>query len=282
MFSYIGIVERFRPQWLVWENVPGVLSSNRGRDFGTLLGALGKLGYECSFRILDAQWFGLPQRRKRVFLVGNLGNNGNTRKILFESESVFRNFESSKKTKQEIANNIENSITENESENKIIEQNIVGAIDCRIMAQRVQNAQAGHYIVVHGTQDPCVSNIAFALGRNNGRENAIIPIKDANDMLNLSPTRKNGAGWGQPGDPAFTLRTVCLPGVAAETFGVRRLTPRECERLQGFPDDYTKISWGNRSADQCPEGPRYKALGNSMAVPVMKWIGERINKYKNG
>ena len=63
------------------------------------------------------------------------------------------------------------------------------------------------------------------------------------------------------------------------SFGVRRLTPRECERLQGFPDDYTAISWRGRPAEECPDGPRYKALGNSMAVPVMRWIGKRIEKY---
>ena len=91
--------------------------------------------------------------------------------------------------------------------------------------------------IVHGTQDPCVSDIAYAQGRNNGGENVLI-----------------------------------------KSTAVRRLTPRECERLQGFPDDYTSISWKNKPAELCPDGPRYKALGNSMAVPVMKWIGERINK----
>ncbi len=62
----------------------------------------------------------------------------------------------------------------------------------------------------------------------------------------------------------------------AEQWAVRRLTPTECERLQGFPDGYTAIPWRGKPADQCPDGPRYKALGNSMAVPVMRWIGERI------
>jgi DNA (cytosine-5)-methyltransferase 1 len=57
---------------------------------------------------------------------------------------------------------------------------------------------------------------------------------------------------------------------------LRRLTPRECERLQGFSDDYTQIPWRNKPAEDCPDGPRYKAMGNSMAVPVMRWIGERI------
>jgi DNA (cytosine-5)-methyltransferase 1 len=66
------------------------------------------------------------------------------------------------------------------------------------------------------------------------------------------------------------------PDVVAVQSAVRRLTPRECERLQGFPDDYTAIPWRKKSSEDCPDGPRYKALGNSMAVPVMRWIGERI------
>jgi DNA (cytosine-5)-methyltransferase 1 len=61
---------------------------------------------------------------------------------------------------------------------------------------------------------------------------------------------------------------------------VRRLTPTECERLQGFPDGYTQIPWRKKPAIECPDGPRYKALGNSWAVPVARWIGERINKVE--
>jgi hypothetical protein len=66
-------------------------------------------------------------------------------------------------------------------------------------------------------------------------------------------------------------------GAVLHSMAIRRLTPKECERLQGFPDDWTKIPYRNKPADQCPDGPRYKACGNSMAVPVMRWIGERIN-----
>jgi len=88
MLTYLGIIESFRPRWIVWENVPGVLSSNGGRDFGSFLGSLGHLGYEWSYRVLDAQWFGLAQRRKRVFVVGYLGNSRNSSKVLFESESL--------------------------------------------------------------------------------------------------------------------------------------------------------------------------------------------------
>jgi site-specific DNA-cytosine methylase len=90
MLTYLGIAERFKPRWLVWENVPGVLSSNGGKDFGSFLGALGELGYEWAYRVLDAQWFGVAQRRRRVFVVAHLGEGNLAAKVLFESESVRR------------------------------------------------------------------------------------------------------------------------------------------------------------------------------------------------
>lgn len=99
------------------------------------------------------------------------------------------------------------------------------------------------------------------------------PLKDPNDIACAEHRRQNGIG--NDGDPAFTLRTAVTPGVLTP-MAVRRLTPVECERLQGFPDNWSRISWKGKPEDQCPDGPRYKACGNSMAVPVMRWIGERI------
>jgi DNA (cytosine-5)-methyltransferase 1 len=105
--------------------------------------------------------------------------------------------------------------------------------------------------------------------------------KDATDLVTqpiaLADTssrdkNQNGAGWKADGT-MYTLDTTGLQGVA-QSMAVRRLTPVECERLQGFPDGYTNIPW--RKAIDSPDGPRYKALGNSMAVPVMNWIGKRI------
>ena len=125
---------------------------------------------------------------------------------------------------------------------------------------------------VHGTQDPCTSETtAFALGRNNGGENAVLqPIgldEEQNAMIEAFGTLKaRTAGGGFEGS------------VMQSNMQVRRLTPTECERLMGFPDGYTAIPWRNKPADECPDGPRYKALGNSWAVPVVRWIGERINK----
>ena len=86
------------------------------------------------------------------------------------------------------------------------------------------------------------------------------------------------------GETCGTLSAHSLkdPPVVCDDYIVRRLTPRECERLQGFPDDWTRIPYRGKPAEECPDGPRYKALGNSMAVPVMRWIGERIAKCEEG
>lgn len=100
MLTYLAIAERLKPRWLVWENVPGVLSSNGGKDFGSFLGALGELGYGWAYRVLDAQWFGVAQRRRRVFVVGCLGDGASAAKVLFESESVRRDSPPSRKARK--------------------------------------------------------------------------------------------------------------------------------------------------------------------------------------
>jgi site-specific DNA-cytosine methylase len=103
MLTYLEIAQRHRPRWLVWENVPGVLSSHGGRDFGAFLGALGDLGYGWAYRVLDAQWFGVAQRRRRVFVVANAGDGAAAATVLFESESVRRNPAPSREAGQGVA-----------------------------------------------------------------------------------------------------------------------------------------------------------------------------------
>ena len=103
MLTFLAIAERYKPRWIVWENVPGVLSSNGGKDFGSFLGALGELGYGWAYRVLDAQWFGVAQRRRRVFVVGCLGDQRAAAQVLFESESVSRNPAPSREKRQSVA-----------------------------------------------------------------------------------------------------------------------------------------------------------------------------------
>ena len=99
--TFCAILDKFRPKWFVWENVPGVLSSNKGRDFGSFLGAVAELGYGASYRVLDAQNFGVPQRRRRVFVVGHLGDWRPTAEVLFEPESLSRHIEESRKKRKD-------------------------------------------------------------------------------------------------------------------------------------------------------------------------------------
>jgi DNA (cytosine-5)-methyltransferase 1 len=115
--TYVGILDKFRPKWCVWENVPGVLSSGGGRDFGAFLGALGELGYGWSYRVLDAQYFGVPQRRRRVFVVGCFGNWESAAKVLFEPESLSRNIKSSRKKGKEVTGFVESSFGQYREDN---------------------------------------------------------------------------------------------------------------------------------------------------------------------
>ncbi len=160
--------------------------------------------------------------------------------------------------------------------------------------------------VVHGTQDPDVAlGIAHTLGRNHGQENAVFDPNQITSVTNRSqptpglchtlpassqpPIAFSCKDYGaDAGEVAPTLRAMGHGDSHANaggqvtvqnTTGVRRLTPRECERLQGFPDDYTLIPWRGKPATECPDGPRYKAIGNSKAVPVVRWIGRRLKAH---
>jgi len=239
MLTFLGIADRYRPKWIVWENVPGVLSSNGGKDFGTFLAALGELGYGWAYRVLDAQWFGVAQRRRRVFVVGCLGDQRSAAAVLFESESVSRHPAPSREKGQRLATNAEASVAPSCTDT--------------VTAKWSKGAEA----LQQGAQD----------GGN------CIPI------LMRQREGKDGGGKGPliSEEMSLTLATS-NDQVLSTAMQVRRLTPVECERLQGFPDGYTRIPWKKKPAEDCPDGPRYKALGNSMAVPCMRWIGERINK----
>lgn len=272
------------PCVLVWENVPGVLST-KDNAFGHFLAGLvqereplqpagGKwtnAGYVHSkrtvcWRVLDAQYFGVAQRRKRVFLVASAGKQRSIAKILIERKGVRGDSAPSRETGKSVAGFIESSF---------------GAYRQSEQAGTIRASGGGalsggsETLIVHGTQDPIISNDkAHCLGRNNGQENVLFEIKGEevvriSDVQDKTPTLKARMGTGGNN----------IPCIAKPPFTIRKLTPRECERLQGFPDDWTKIPYRNKSADECPNSPRYKAIGNSMAVPCMRWIGDRINQY---
>jgi DNA (cytosine-5)-methyltransferase 1 len=470
MLTFLSIADKRRPKWIVWENVPGVLSSNGGKDFGTFLGALGELGYGFAYRVLDAQHFGVAQRRRRVFVVGYLGDWRPAAAVLFESESLQRDSKQSRAKRQETPTNAQGSVgttgfagnvesqvaaclqttcddySRADGFNTVIEQvaqpiaysfdslasnsmkssnphsgcrevetsktidtttpepsknqggiaiaqpitmeKIAGPIDAsyykgqgsRQGGEREFVAQPQYFEShpndsrVTGPHD--VGNTVSARYGTGGGNTPIVSQPIAVDTYNYTtnanvsqtlrseksdtehigailhpipvlagehpkkevtidvcPTLPAAMGMGGGHTPLVpqpiavdwriaqvdiemtgTLKTdlakmsgPCVAvdaynqtinekttqtigssasdinhiGGVLQTMAIRRLTPKECERLQGFPDDWTKIPYRNKSADQCPDGPRYKACGNSMAVPVMRWIGTRIQMIEN-
>ncbi|HEO9917775.1 TPA: Dam family site-specific DNA-(adenine-N6)-methyltransferase [Enterobacter asburiae] len=334
--------ERGEPEAIiVWENVPGVLSS-KDNAFGCFLAGLAGESSELqpaggkwthagcvsgpqrviAWRVLDAQFFGVAQRRKRVFVVASARKGFDPAEVLFELDSVRRDSAPRRETQKAVAALTARGVGTCGADDNQAQAghliafgggNTAGHID-------VATACTAHGIrldfdtetfAVHGTQDPDTNReLAHTLGRNNGQENACIAFsyKDngADATSDLSPTIRAGnhdkshANSGQPPaiciqhasigrhdaagpqgkgyqeDVAFTQDSRSSADVVQYGMQVRRLTPIECERLQGFPDNHTLIGWRGKDAAECPDGPRYKAIGNSMAVPVMRWLGERI------
>ncbi len=363
-----------KPKWIVWENVPGVLSSNGGKDFGSFLGALGELGYGFAYRVLDAQHFGVPQRRRRVFLVGHLGDWRPAAAVLFESESLCRyNKESGSKGKTTTSKTEASPSTYRKSSRATskdgyetwVEDEVANTLNCfdvgdvrstmsvvedektlcfkiRGGVERETGEQGGtpgklagkgylgseektftiatspdQWLFTNETRwsPPNDSEQIGALLARDYKGFANQDIQDGRGLVvkstaiqgNLINRDKGGpCGIGVSEDEVmYTLTKTDVHAVAVDAYNmtinektsqtissaasdinhtggciqnsvVRRLTPVECERLQGFPDNFTNIPYRNKP--ESPDGPRYKALGNSMAVPVMEWIGKRIHE----
>jgi DNA (cytosine-5)-methyltransferase 1 len=306
MLTFLAIAQRHRPRWIVWENVPGVLSSNGGRDFGTFLGALGELGYGWAYRVLDAQWFGVAQRRRRVFVIGYLGDWRHPAKVLFESESVRRDTPPSREARKEVAGSTVQCF-DRQSSGEYGTNPVASTVSARDFKS------AADLVATFSTPAiGCIKedHVASAITRNTGSggetqnpayvmvQPVVFDWQSGGDARGLDPKetamlqRNQVPAVAQPitqfGDVAgsLTARHDSSPCsdrgqnvVAQLPMQVRRLTPIECERLQGFPDGYTNIPWRNKP--ESPDGPRYKALGNSMAVPVMRWIGQRIKRVSD-
>ncbi len=312
MLTYLAIADRLRPRWLVWENVPGVLSSNGGRDFGTFLGALGELGYQWCYRCLDAQYVrvggwprAVPQRRRRVFVVGCLGDWAAAGEVLALAEGLQRNLEARRAkgkavaadaeegsrsgciTSHRVAPTLETTAHDYSRADgfTMIAQPTAGTLGTRGLRSHTELDGHGAYIPVAPVPydlfqitapvirqnrvpgDPC-----HTLARDNAAHAA---VAFGTDCYNGAITGGVAATMGTPGSSVNASGPTVMQAMT-----VRRLTPRECERLQGFPDDWTMIPYRGKSPEDCPDGPRYKALGNSMACNCMAWIGERIAAYE--
>ena len=400
MFEYIRALREVRPTWFLWENVPGVLNT-RDDAFAQLLGEVQDVGYgSVAWRVLDAQFFGVAQRRRRVFLVGRLGNGGGAAAVLFEPESVSGNTQTSKQKREElaraavrgaqegcgpiafkysagaaartmptyedgsnlavaydcsrcglrllepdsplpcgeeecprmratairtantgandsgIADEVAHTIDTTGPEAVAFAQNtrdevrlqgdgtISGALSAQpgmkqttYVAQRI-NAQAsnGEEIVgalcardYKGVGDEYVQEgkvICQRLGScgcdkgTRGGKGPLVQeevsgtLATGNDQILCMASGQANAEVGENMACAQSARQHKDPQIVTDGYVVRRLTPTECERLQGFPDGWTDIPY--KGKEHAPDTPRYKSLGNSMAVPVMRWLGERI------
>lgn len=284
---YLAMADRYRPEWLVWENVPGVLSSNGGRDFGAFLGALVQLGYGFAYRVLDAQYFGVAQRRRRVFVVANARDWRRAAAVLFERHSL-----SGHPAPRREAGEAAPTIPSRSSAGGGLGTDF----DCdgglvRAWPQEVSPTLTADYgdkmglnnQRIYNQHGGCFVPAVFDPNQVTSKTNRSVPTPGLCHTLPATSAPPIALGWQNSAAQGDDVRTECAPTLDKSktpavhaAMAVRRLTPRECERLQGFPDDYTAIPRRGKPADQCPDGPRYKALGNSMAVPVMAWIGRRI------
>lgn len=238
MYEYIRAVQEIRPRWLLWENVPGALSSSRGEDFRCLLGALDALGYGLAWRVLDSRFFGVPQRRRRVYLVGHLGDR-RAAEVLFERESLRGDTAPVRQSWQDATGT-------NDTSTQIA--------DTYTLKVRQGTGNGGKGALVHkdmlSTLNASYKPVLFCRAGNHAK---------AGCHKDIAPTLSAHAAKEPP------LISLMPP---------RHLTPLECERLQGFPDGWTAVL--GPGGKLLSDTRRYKMLGNSMAVPVMRWIGSRI------
>ena len=276
MLTFGAIAARYRPRWLVWENVPGVLSSNGGRDFGAFLGLLGHIGYGFAYRVLDAQFVrvdgygrAVPQRRQRVFVVGCLGDWRSAAAVLLERESL-RGDPAPRREARQTAPTIPARSTAGGG--------LGTDFDCDGGVIQVCPTLRAGGNRTGGDRPP---------GTDVDTADSLIPV-DISGTLEAAQSKgtrgqgviapmafgwQNAAAQGMPVDTiAPTLDQRKHPAIATAT-AVRRLLPVECERLMGFPDGYTAIPYRGKPA---ADGPRYKAIGNSWAVNCARWIGRRI------
>lgn len=361
--AYVRLLEEIRPRWFVWENVPGVLSTNGGEDFRAFIEKITEIGYGVSWRILDAQYVrvpgferAVPQRRRRVFVVGYLGDWSRSAQVLLEPSSVSGNIDSSSQKGQSIATVTQTStggdVNGARTEPTVVNQTL-DEVSPSILANcgekcflGNQEAFSGKYFVYekHNQEAYRISSDASNVMRSSNPNTGIkkADISPTLDTVDPSPSKAQGGiaivtpphvfklrsgcegggkgylgqddmsftlacnndqylmtsetyalagnmigrsdkagpqGKGYRKETAFTLNSTDVQGVAQTR--VRKLMPLECERLMGFPDNYTKVPFRGKSADECPDSPRYKACGNSMCVNVMRWIGMRIQAVEN-
>jgi DNA (cytosine-5)-methyltransferase 1 len=333
-FRCADLIAACRPRWLCIENVPGLLSSNGGRDMGIVLGTLGDLGYGYAYRVLDAQWFGIAQRRRRVFIVGCLGDVRSAAEVLFERESLPWDSPPSREAGARAANAITRRLgssgpDDNRAQgNHLVAQRGGERVDATTEPARCLTSHGGRFdldtetFIAHtlraegfdtskdgtGRGTPLVP-VAFA----QNQRDEVRDLRDCAGALAAEPgvkqqtyvafqchgsnvgemgTLRRGNGSTTGGVPFvasdyangdfkqsdLSRPITCSPDrsratpVVKQQSGVRRLTPRECERLQGFSDDWTR--WA-ADGTEVSDSARYRMLGNAVCVNVARWLGRR-------
>ena len=311
------------PAIIFWENVPGVLST-KDNAFGCFIAGLagetdqvepprGKwpnagvvLGPQrtVAWRILDAQYFGVAQRRRRVFVVASARDGFDPASVLLEFDGVRRDSAPSREAGQKPAPCVTNGAPFRRTGNERVEAEAMVVQESRshwdgdYPHPTLNNSAKGSGGVGYSNQDifsqrgaylapqPVTARmVSFGEYIDDGTASAMKArdYKDATDLVaqpmayttKMHNTTSNQAGKVYE-EYSTRLDANSPPPALLTAMQVRRLTPVECERLQGFPDSYTNIPW--RKKPESPDGPRYKALGNSWAVPVVRWIGKRIQE----
>ena len=310
MLTFGAIAARYRPKWLVWENVPGVLSSNGGRDFGAFLGLLGFLGYGFAYRVLDAQFvrvdgFGraVPQRRNRVFVVGCLGDWRSAAAVLLEREGLRGDSAPRRVSGARVAACLTRGAESSgkggyagrrqEDDVNIVAGSLAGTGPGAGWRIGPDEAAANQLLAYGGNNTSGPIQVATACrakggsGHGDFESETFVAHTLRGDGFDAS---EDGTGRGTPLVPCVSFPWQSGFGAMPDTelsgtliknqtpalhsgSAVRRLTPTECERLMGFPDGWTAVPFRGKPA---ADGPRYKALGNSWAVNCARWIGWRI------
>lgn len=285
MWEYVRAIQAIRPQWLVWENVPGALSSSHGEDFRCLLESLDGLGYGLAWRVLDAQFFGVAQRRRRVYVVGSLGSTCAC-EVLFEPDCLRWDHPTGRAKRQALTRGFGGGacgadagpgcLTPWDSQSR----RVYDTDGCYpTLDTRKRSGGDGRAVAFLPNAGGKAGGIAYERELSPTLKTEHNPAVLTSGRLLFAFAAKNAAsaGLSVSRDTSPTLSTTKQPAVSGDGT-VRRLTPVECERLQGFPDGWTDVPY--RGREHAPDSPRYKALGNSMAVPVMRWIGRRIQQVE--
>lgn len=278
-FEFLRLVDRLRPDWFVYENVPGMLSSGDGRDFGAWLGSVVQIGYSCAWRVLDAQWFGVPQQRKRLFVVGHSGADWRYPfAVLQDSGSLCGHPAARREARERVTaapqecfgvggGDVARSVGsasggskfgsgQDSQESFIVTRDVAFSHTARGRVSQDRSAWSTGY-VAH-----CIRSSGHDASEDGtGRGIPLLPVAQ-------TIRRRLEASKGATGGKTPTVINPILEGMF-----VRQLTPREVERCFGFPDDYTLAPHKGKPMS---DSRRYQMLGNSIAVPVLRWIAERI------